>query len=133
MQKLIVLLSTLTAVWGLRPSVSMKNGTVRWVQYHPHISSREAELFIGSGVDLPQFAQSIFLGVPYAQPPIGNLRLRPPRSMYVCFLALSHKDNCRCSNESFGTLDASAYGPHCWSAFTTGLVSAACRELTASL
>ncbi|KAJ7204172.1 alpha/beta-hydrolase [Mycena pura] len=72
-------------VVGLQPSVTIKNGTVR-------------------GVDVPQFNQTLFLGIPYAQPPVGNLRLRPPRSI----------------NKSFGTLDATAYGPHCWSQFTTG-------------
>ncbi|KAJ7820337.1 alpha/beta-hydrolase [Mycena olivaceomarginata] len=74
-----------TAVAGLQPSVTIKNGTVQ-------------------GIDLPQFNQSLFLGIPYAQPPVGDLRLRPPRSI----------------NASFGTLDATAYGPHCWSRFTTG-------------
>ncbi|KAJ6599950.1 alpha/beta-hydrolase [Mycena vulgaris] len=83
----IFLLATLafTAVAGLQPSVTIKNGTVL-------------------GVDLPQFGQSLFLGIPYAQPPVGDLRLRPPRSV----------------NASFGTLYATAYGPHCWSRFTTG-------------
>ncbi|KAJ6572278.1 alpha/beta-hydrolase [Mycena capillaripes] len=74
-----------TAVAALQPSVTIKNGTVH-------------------GVDLPQFNQSLFLGIPYAQPPVGDLRLRPPRSI----------------NASFGTFDATAYGPHCWSRFTTG-------------
>ncbi|KAJ7150927.1 alpha/beta-hydrolase [Mycena crocata] len=74
-----------TAVAGQQPSVTIKNGTVR-------------------GVALPQFGQDLFLGIPYAQPPVGGLRLRTPRSI----------------NESFGTLDATAYGPHCWSRFTTG-------------
>jgi carboxylesterase type B len=87
---------------------------------------------IRSGFDLPPFSQSIFLGIPYAQPPIGDLRLRPPRSMYVYSAALPHKDNCQCSNESFGTHDATAYGPHCWSAFTTGLGSAG-REVNSSI
>ncbi|KAF7352048.1 Carboxylic ester hydrolase [Mycena venus] len=77
---------TAVAASGLRPTVNINNGTV-------------------VGVDLPQFGQSLFLGIPYAQPPVGDLRLRPPRSI----------------NTSFGQLDASAYGPHCWSAFTTGI------------
>ncbi|KAK7059780.1 carboxylic ester hydrolase, partial [Favolaschia claudopus] len=74
-----------TVVAALQPSVTIKNGTVR-------------------GVDLPQFNQTLFLGIPYAQPPVGDLRLRPPRSI----------------NKTFGILDATAYGPHCWSRFTTG-------------
>ncbi|KAJ6469341.1 alpha/beta-hydrolase [Mycena sanguinolenta] len=86
MQQFLLLASiAFAAVTAQQPSVTIKNGTVR-------------------GVDLPQFNQSIFLGIPYAQPPIGDLRLRPPQSV----------------NASFGTLDASAYGPHCWSRFTTG-------------
>ncbi|KAJ7863725.1 Alpha/Beta hydrolase protein [Mycena olivaceomarginata] len=80
MHQFLVLASlALTAVAGLQPSVTIKNGTV-------------------------SFNQTLFLGIPYAQPPVGDLRLRPPRSI----------------NASFGTLDASAYGPHCWSQFTTG-------------
>ncbi|KAJ7034579.1 alpha/beta-hydrolase [Mycena alexandri] len=74
-----------TAVVGQQPAVTIKNGTVR-------------------GVDLPQFNQTLFLGIPYAQPPVGDLRLRPPQSI----------------NSSFGVLDTTAYGPHCWSRFTTG-------------
>ncbi|KAJ7626883.1 alpha/beta-hydrolase [Roridomyces roridus] len=86
-----MLLATFLAAFGVaavtaqQPTVTIKNGTVR-------------------GIGLPQFSQSIFLGIPYAQPPVGDLRLRPPRSI----------------NASFGTLDATAYSPHCWSAFTTG-------------
>ncbi|KAJ7058020.1 alpha/beta-hydrolase [Mycena amicta] len=68
-----------------QPSVAIENGTVL-------------------GVDLPQYGQHLFLGIPFAQPPVGDLRLRPPRSV----------------NLSFGQLDATQYGPHCWSAFTTG-------------
>ncbi|KAF7338819.1 Carboxylic ester hydrolase [Mycena sanguinolenta] len=86
MQQFLLLLPIAFAVVaGQQPSVTIKNGTVK-------------------GVDLPQFNQSIFLGIPYAQPPVGDLRLRPPQSI----------------NASFGTLDATAYGPHCWSQFTTG-------------
>ncbi|KAJ7143605.1 Alpha/Beta hydrolase protein [Mycena crocata] len=71
-----------------RPSVTIKNGTV-------------------VGLDLPQFSQSLFLGIPYSQPPVDGLRLKPPRSM----------------NSSFGELDATVYGPHCWPAFAPGSFS----------
>ncbi|KAJ7096129.1 Alpha/Beta hydrolase protein [Mycena epipterygia] len=82
----IFLLTTFASTaLAAQPSVTIKNGTIL-------------------GVDLPQIGQSLFLGIPYAQPPVGDLRLRPPRSI----------------NSSFGTLDATAYGPHCWSRFTTG-------------
>ncbi|GAA5917748.1 hypothetical protein JCM6882_001313 [Rhodosporidiobolus microsporus] len=33
------------------------------------------------GVHLPTFSQDAFLGVPFAQPPLGDLRLRKPRSL----------------------------------------------------
>nr|GAT60463.1 predicted protein [Mycena chlorophos] len=85
MQSLLVLASIVAASFAAQPSVTIKNGTVL-------------------GVDLPQNGQSLFLGIPFAQPPVGELRLRPPRSI----------------NASFGTLDATAYGPHCWDSFTTG-------------
>ncbi|KAJ7056266.1 alpha/beta-hydrolase [Mycena amicta] len=79
----LLLLASLVA--ATQPSVTIKNGTLL-------------------GVDLPQNKQHLFLGIPYAQPPLGDLRLRPPRSI----------------NASFGQFDATQYGPHCWSAFTTG-------------
>ncbi|KAJ6561170.1 alpha/beta-hydrolase [Mycena vulgaris] len=83
----VFLLTTLasTALACAQPSVKIDNGTVR-------------------GLDLPQFGQSLFLGIPYAEPPVGELRLRPPRSL----------------NTAYADLDATAYGPHCWSLFTTG-------------
>ncbi|KAJ7639985.1 alpha/beta-hydrolase [Mycena polygramma] len=73
------------AVSASQPCVTIGNGTIH-------------------GVDLPQFGQNLFLGIPYAQPPVGDLRLRPPQSI----------------NTTFETLDATAYGPHCLSSFTTG-------------
>ncbi|KAJ7278874.1 alpha/beta-hydrolase [Mycena rebaudengoi] len=73
------------AVVAQQPSVTIKNGTVR-------------------GVSLPHLGQDLFLGIPFAQPPVGDLRLAIPQSI----------------NTSFGTLDATVYGPHCWSRFTTG-------------
>lgn len=54
--------------WGLdyKPSVAIKNGTV-------------------NGAYLPTFDQDAFLGVPFAQPPVGDLRLRRPQSLNTSF------------------------------------------------
>nr|GAT43050.1 predicted protein [Mycena chlorophos] len=70
-----------------QPAVTIRNGTVL-------------------GVDLPQNGQQLFLGIPYAQPPLGDLRLRRPQSINATFPG--------------GHVDATAYGPHCLSAYTTG-------------
>jgi carboxylesterase type B len=43
-------------------SVTVKNGTY-------------------TGLNLPSFEQELFLGMPYAQPPLDNLRLAPPLSL----------------------------------------------------
>ncbi|GAA6023879.1 hypothetical protein JCM10207_000513 [Rhodosporidiobolus poonsookiae] len=48
------------------PSVSIANGTVE-------------------GVILPTFNQDAFLGVPYAQPPIADLRFRKPRALNTTY------------------------------------------------
>lgn len=59
---------SLSRRWGLdyRPTVSIKNGTV-------------------TGAYLPTFDQDAFLGVPFAQPPVGDLRLRRPQSLDTAF------------------------------------------------
>lgn len=61
-----------------RPTVTVQNGTI-------------------VGADLPTFSQDFFGGVPYAQPPIGDLRLRLPVAI----------------NFTNATFDASGYGPTC--------------------
>lgn len=48
------------------PSATIKNGTV-------------------VGVHVPQYQQDFFLGVPYAQPPLGNLRFRNPQFINASF------------------------------------------------
>ncbi|KAJ7923315.1 extracellular triacylglycerol lipase precursor [Mycena leptocephala] len=50
------------------------------------------------GLDLPTFQQDLFAGIPFAEPPLGNLRLRPP----VLKASLAA-----------GTFNASAFGPAC--------------------
>lgn len=45
------------------PSVQVKNGTY-------------------TGVYSPQYDQDFFLGMPYAQPPVGDLRFRTPLGLY---------------------------------------------------
>ncbi|KAK6499462.1 hypothetical protein TWF506_004091 [Arthrobotrys conoides] len=63
---------------GYVPVVTLRNGTV-------------------SGRYSPEYAQDFFLGIPYAQPPVGNLRFRPPQF-------LNTKRN----------VDASEYGNWCY-------------------
>ncbi|KAH8917913.1 alpha/beta-hydrolase [Atractiella rhizophila] len=55
------------------------------------------------GVDLPNFDQEIFLGIPYAQPPLGDLRLRKPQAY----------------NSTYDNFDASKYSPLCWNLQST--------------
>jgi len=60
------------------PSASIKNGTV-------------------TGVHSSAYNQDFFLGVPYAQPPVGDLRFRNPQSI----------------NATYGNHAATAYAPIC--------------------
>jgi carboxylesterase type B len=61
------------------PTVTVKNGTI-------------------SGVYSSTYNQDFFLGVPYAQPPVGELRFRNPQSLNTTIS---------------GTLEATAYAPEC--------------------
>lgn len=48
------------------PTASVKNGTLE-------------------GVHSPEYNQDFFLGVPFAQPPVGDLRFRVPQSINSSF------------------------------------------------
>ena len=71
------------------PIVKVKNGTLE-------------------GLHLPFFNEDVFFGIPFAQPPVGNLRLRQPASL----------------NESWsGTRMATRHSPSCpgYAGFDVGL------------
>lgn len=70
-------LSTVTAS-PQAPSAKVRNGTI-------------------TGVYSSHYDQDFFLGIPYAQPPVGNLRYRIPQSL----------------NSTFSTRAAAAYSPEC--------------------
>jgi carboxylesterase type B len=88
MQRLTAFLAALACVSGgfaAVPTATIKNGTI-------------------TGLDLPTFKQHAFLGIPYAQPPVGDLRLRRPRPF----------------NESLDTFQATDYSPLCFNVPTAG-------------
>ncbi|GAA5907464.1 hypothetical protein JCM6882_003868 [Rhodosporidiobolus microsporus] len=72
--------SPLTARQSAAPSATIQNGTV-------------------TGVTLPTFSQEAFLGIPYAQPPVGDLRLRRAKSIEKGFEG--------------GVYEAKEYSPFC--------------------
>ncbi|KZT55556.1 alpha/beta-hydrolase [Calocera cornea HHB12733] len=59
---LTVLFDFSAQAWTSAPTVTIKNGTY-------------------TGVNLDSFGQQMFLGMPFAQPPVGDLRLRAPLSL----------------------------------------------------
>lgn len=62
------------------PTVSIKNGTIQ-------------------GLRRPEYDQDYFLGVPFAQPPVGSLRFRNPQSIESTFNS---------------TFQATEYAPECY-------------------
>lgn len=75
----VVLFTVLKSVSaGASPTATLKNGTYE-------------------GLYVDSLHQDLFLGIPYAQPPVGDLRLRNPVSL----------------NQTFGTKQAITYGPSC--------------------
>lgn len=83
--KLLALAALSTSVSALAvrrasaPTVTVKNGTI-------------------SGLHNAHYNQDFFLGVPYAQPPVGSLRFRIPQSL---------------NSTIDGTLEATQYYPEC--------------------
>lgn len=83
------------AVSTSSPIVAVKNGTLR-------------------GLHSPEWNQDLFLGIPYAQPPLGDLRFRWPRSVNTTWN---------------GTLDATHYGYSCYQYNTNFNLSEDCLTL----
>lgn len=73
-------LATALTVTSSTPTASIKNGTV-------------------VGKHVPEWQQDHFLGIPFAQPPVGQLRFARPRSIEKTF---------------DGPLDATQYGSSCY-------------------
>lgn len=81
------------------PRVTIKNGTVQ-------------------GRQSPEWNQDFFLGIPYAQPPLGDLRFRWPQSI----------------NTSFeGVFDASRYGYSCYQYGSNFNLSEDCLTINGTL
>lgn len=92
-------LSTTTATSSHHPTAEIKNGTVQ-------------------GRHSPEWNQDFFLGIPFAQPPLGELRFRWPQPI----------------NTSFdGTLDATQYGYSCYQYKTNFSLSEDCLTLNGML
>lgn len=76
---LLFLASAALVTANSAPTVKIRNGTV-------------------TGVHSSSYNQDYFLGVPFAQPPLGDLRFRPPQ--YI--------------NTTSRNIDATKYGPTCY-------------------
>jgi len=96
MHKLLSTLSFLACILtaASSPTVAVKNGTLK-------------------GLYSSEWDQDFFLGIPYAQPPVGNLRFRWPQP------SLSYN----------GTRDATQYGYSCYQYASTFNLSEDCLTL----
>lgn len=91
----LFMLTSATNFSTSRPTATVKNGT-----------------YLGKFV--PEWKQDMFLGVPYAIPPLGDLRFAWPKSL----------------NSSFGGVrDATEYGFSCYQYATTFKLSEDCLNL----
>jgi carboxylesterase type B len=55
------------------------------------------------GIFLPEWDQDAFLGIPYAQPPVGDLRFRWPQSINTSFEGVGHASQYGASCMQYGT------------------------------
>jgi cholinesterase len=67
-----------------RPTARVKNGTYE-------------------GKYVPEWQQDHFLGIPYAQPPVGNLRFARPRSLNSSFSGIRNATDYGYSCYQYGT------------------------------
>ncbi|ORY25053.1 Alpha/Beta hydrolase protein [Naematelia encephala] len=82
-----------------------------WAYAHPTVTVVNGTYV---GVHLPSLQQDIFLGIPFAQPPIGDLRLAPPASL----------------NSSWSdTRSATTYGPGCVGSTPSSTTSEDCLHI----
>lgn len=81
------------------PVISVKNGTLQ-------------------GVHSSEWGQDFFLGIPYAQPPLGDLRFRWPQSLNTSYNS---------------TLDATRYGYSCYQYGSNFNLSEDCLTLNGRL
>ena len=96
---LIFVLDFVSAILGSAPTAVVKNGT-----------------YLGRYV--PEWQQDHFLGIPYAQAPVGSLRFARPRSLNTTFN---------------GTKSATTYGYSCYQYGTNFDISEDCLNLNGGL
>ncbi|WWD21657.1 hypothetical protein CI109_106143 [Kwoniella shandongensis] len=66
-----------------------------------------------AGVSAPQFGQDWYLGIPFAQPPVGDLRFAPPQSYTYNFSVTAQKQPPACLQDPSGTSDAASQSEDC--------------------